>query len=296
MPALAMQLAQRRASRRPAAACDERAERHLLAVLRGAGMQRVERVADQVLGARARPRGAGDLHRQAAQHEPAQQPVQELGLGRAARRGSPSVGRVDEVGRALRQQRGEVVDLLAARPPPRSRQSRSAQGLASRSPSPARARSGGRRARSPRGRPRPRSAAAPWRLSKRAGRRRGSRSPARRCRRRSAASARRSPAARPARRRTSRRRSSCRRRPRPRRRRRAQLGAAASRATSASVLPSTPQRLAGARQRAARARAPSCARERRCRSPRASALEAELARRSPRASRASSPRPWTARR
>ena len=64
---------------------EQRAEGDLLAVLRGAGVQRVERVADQVLGPGARARRAGDLHREAAEHEPAQQAVQELLGGRAGR-------------------------------------------------------------------------------------------------------------------------------------------------------------------------------------------------------------------
>ena len=94
---------------------EQRAERHLLAVLCRARVQRVERVADQVLGARAGARRAGDLHRQAAQHEPAQQPVQELGRRRAA----------VELDRAPRYGRGRTRSATAARrsrrPPRRPR-------------------------------------------------------------------------------------------------------------------------------------------------------------------------------
>ena len=60
-------------------------EGDLLAVRRRPGMQLVERVADQVLRARAGSRRAGDLHRQAAQHQAAQQPLEQLRPGRRGR-------------------------------------------------------------------------------------------------------------------------------------------------------------------------------------------------------------------
>ena len=90
----------------------QRAERHLLAVLGGARVQRVERVADQVLRARARTRRTRDLHREAAQDEPAQQAVQER------RAGAP----VCEVRRGRARRRGRRRSATAARrsrPPPR---------------------------------------------------------------------------------------------------------------------------------------------------------------------------------
>ena len=180
MPADSMNARSARQSPPWSRVATQRAERHLLAVLGGARVQRVERVTDQVLRAGARTRRARDLHREAAQDESAQQAVQER---RCRGRPSAEAGRgraVHEVGGALRQQRGEVVHLLAARrgrkaPVARARCGWPAGLRGPRACAPAatrRSRRGRRRARSAGGRDRCEACR----------RHRGSRSPARRCR------------------------------------------------------------------------------------------------------------------